>query len=202
MSIADTPPTPRPRRNLWRVLLLLLLLIPAIPSLYLLILNAQGSAAGCNPAGSLCVIGGRSLGEVAKRTLDAAAGLASFFVFLGAFLFAASLVPIHKGFAGAGSRILVALFTGFWSVLGAIIMGFVALANIAPHCSFNEGGVGTCRIFGVATQSGHHIGTAIWGVMIGVPLAALVFLIYAIVVTIAANNTKQKTLTFPPRNPA
>ena len=198
--MAETPPTAKPRRNLWRAILLILLLIPAIPSIYLLILNAQGAAAGCNPAGAECVIGGTSLGEVARRALDTAAGFASFFVFLGAFLFLACLVPIHKGFAGAGTRILAALFAAGWSVLGAIIVGFIALANIAPHCSFNEGGVGTCRIFGVATQSGHHIGTAVWGVMIGAPLAALVFLIYAIVVTIAANNTKQKTLTFPPRS--
>ncbi len=38
--------------------------------------------------------------------------------------------------------------------------------------------------------------------MIGVPLAGLIFLGYAAIVTIIANKTKQKTLTFPPRNPS
>jgi hypothetical protein len=36
--------------------------------------------------------------------------------------------------------------------------------------------------------------------MIGVPIAALVFIVYAVIVTIIANKTKQKTLTFPPRD--
>lgn len=199
MTIAETPPAAAPRRNFWRLVLLLLLIVPAIPSIFLLIVSFYGKAAGCDPAGAVCVIGGRSLGDVAKRSLDAAAGFAAFFVFLGGFWFALALLPIHRAFAGAGARLLAALFTAGWSVIGAIVMGFVALVNIASHCSFNEGGVGTCRIFDVGTTSGHHIGTAIWGVMIGVPLAGLIFLVYAVIVTIVANKTKQKTLTFPPR---
>lgn len=200
MSVLDAMPSPKPRRLRWRIILFILLLIPAIPSLFLLIVSIYGKIAGCDPAGAACIIGSRSLGDTAKRALDAAAGFASFFVFLGGLWFAFALIFVHRSFEGAGSRLLAALFTAGWSVIGAIIMGFVALANIAPHCSFNEGGVGTCRIFGVATQSGHHIGTAIWGVMIGVPFAGLVFIVYAVIVTIAANKTRQKTLTFPPRS--
>jgi hypothetical protein len=194
-------PPMNPRRLRWRIILFILLLVPAIPSIFLLITSIYGKIAGCDPAAATaCVIGGRSLGEVAKRALDAAAAFASFFVFLGGLWFALALIFVHRSFAGAGSRLLAALFAAFWSVVGAIIMGFVALAVIAPHCSFNEGGVGTCRIFDVGTTSGHHIGTAIWGVMIGVPLAALIFLAYAVIVTIIANKTKKKTLTFPQRS--
>jgi hypothetical protein len=201
MSVLDAMPPMTPRRLRWRIILFILLLIPAIPSIYLLIVAFYGKAAGCDPAAATtCVIGGRSLGEVAKRALDAAAAFASFFVFLGGLWFAFALIFVHRSFASAGSRLLAALFTAGWSVVGAIIMGFVALAVIAPHCSFNEGGVGTCRIFDVGTTSGHHIGTAIWGVLIGVPTAALVFIAYAIFVAIRAGKTKQKTLTFPPRN--
>jgi hypothetical protein len=199
MSVLDTLPSPNPRRLRWRIILLILLLIPAIPSIFLLIISIYGKIAGCNPAGAACIIGGTSLGETAKRALDAAAAFASFFVFLGGLWFAFALLFVHRSFAGAGGRLLAAMFTAFWSVAGAIVMGFVALASIAPHCSFNEGGVGSCRIFGVITTSGHHIGTAIWGVMIGIPIAALFFLVYVVVVTIIANKTKQKTLTFPPR---
>jgi hypothetical protein len=200
MPVPDAMPPMKPRRLRWRIVLLILLLIPIIPSIYLLILSIYGKIAGCDPAGAACIIGGRSLGDVAKRALDAAAAFASFFVFIGGFWFAFALIFIHRSFAGAGSRLLVALFTAGWSVLGAIIMGFVALANIAPHCSFNEGGVGTCGIFGVATQSGHHIGTAIWGVIFGIPIAVLVFIVYAVIVTIIANKTRQKTPSFPPRS--
>ena len=200
MSLHDTPAPAKPRRLRWRILLLVLLVVPAIPSIFLLIVSIYGKIAGCDPAGGECIVGVRSLGDMAKRSLDAAAGFASFFVFLGGLWFAFALFFVHRAFAGAGSRLLAALFTAFWSVAGAIVMGFVALANIAPHCSFNEGGVGTCRIFGVITTSGHHIGTTIWGVMIGVPFAGLVFLVYAVIVTIIANKTKPKTLTFPPRS--
>lgn len=199
MSALDATHAPKPRRLKWRLVLLLLLLVPAIPAIFLLIVSSYGKIAGCDPAGVACVIGGRSLGDTAKRALDAAAAFASFFVFIGGFWFAFALIFVHRSFAGAGGRLLAALFAAGWSVLGAIIMGFVALASIAPHCSFNEGGVGTCRIFGIATQSGHHIGTAIWGVMIGIPVAALVFIVYAVIVAIIANKTKQKRLTFPPR---
>jgi cytosine/uracil/thiamine/allantoin permease len=202
MSLLDAMPPMKPRRLRWRIILFVLLLIPAIPSIYLLIISIYGKISGCDPAGAACVIGGRSLGEVAKRALDAAAAFASFFVFLGGLWFAFALIFVHRSFAGAGSRLLAALFTAFWSVAGAIVMGFVALANLAPHCSFNEGGIGECRIFDVGTTSGHHIGTAIWGVILGIPVAGLIFLVYAVIVTIAANNTKQKTLTFPPRNPS
>lgn len=200
MATADASPAASPRRNLWRIALVLLLLVPAIPALFLFIISLYGKIAGCDPAGAACIIGGRSLGDVAKRALDAAAGFASFFVFLGGVWLALCLYPIHRSFAGAGGRLLAALVAAGWSVLGAIIAGLAALANLAPHCSFNEGGVGTCRIFGIATTSGHQIGTALWGVMIGVPLAGLVFLVYAVIVTIVANKTKQKTLKFPPRN--
>jgi cytosine/uracil/thiamine/allantoin permease len=202
MSLLDAMPPMKPRRLRWRIILFVLLLIPVIPSVYLLIISFYGKTAGCDPAGAACVIGGRSLGEVAKRALDAAAAFASFFVFLGGIWFAFALIFVHRSFAGAGTRLLAALFTAFWSVAGAIVMGFVALANIAPHCRFNEGGVGTCRIFDVATQSGHNIGTAIWGAMIGIPVAMLIFVVYAVIVTIIANKTKQKTLAFPPRNPS
>jgi cytosine/uracil/thiamine/allantoin permease len=202
MSVHDTLPSPKPRRLRWRIILFILLLIPAIPSIYLLIVAFYGKTAGCDPAGAVCVIGGRSLGDVAKRALDAAAAFASFFVFLGGLWFAFALIFVHRSFAGAGTRLLAALFSALWSVAGAIVMGFAALANIAPHCPFNEGGVGACRLFGVDTTGGHHIGTAIWGVMIGLPVAMLVFVVYAVVVTIIANKTKQKTLTFPPRSPS
>ncbi len=200
MSLLDAMPAPKPRRLKWRLVLLLLLLVPAIPATFLLVVSIYGKIAGCDPSGAACVIGGRPLGETAKRALDAAAAFASFFVFLGGLWFAFALIFVHRSFEGAGGRLLAALFAAGWSVLGAIIMGFVALANVAPHCSFNEGGVGSCRIFGVITTSGHHIGTAIWGVMIGVPLAGLVFLVYAVIVTIIANKHKEKTLKFPPRN--
>lgn len=199
MSVLDALPPPKPRRWRSRILLLVLMVIPTIPAIFLLIVWIYGKIAGCDPAGGACIIGVRSLGDVAKRSLDAAAAFASFFVFLGGLWFAFALIFVHRSFAGAGSRLLAALFTAGWSVLGPIVAGLFALAALAPHCSFNEGGVGTCRIFGVATQSGHHIGTALWGVMIGVPLAGLIFLVYAVVVTIVANKTKQKTLTFPPR---
>ncbi len=190
---------PKPRRWRARVLLLVLMVIPAIPAIFLLIVSLYGKIAGCDPAGAMCIIGTRSLGDVAKRSLDAAATFASFFVFLGGLWFAFALIFVHRSFAGAGSRLLAALFTAGWSVLGPIIAGLFALVILAPHCTFNEGGVGTCRLFGVATTSGHHIGTAIWGIMIGVPLAGLIFLAYAVIIAIAANRAKQKTLTFPPR---
>lgn len=202
MSVSDALPSARPRRLRWRLLLLVLMVIPAIPAIFLLIVSIYGKVAGCDPAGAACIIGGRSLGETAKRSLDAAAAFASFFVFLGGIWFAFALIFVHRSFAGAGSRLLAALLTAGWSVLGAIIAGLFALAILAPHCSFNEGGVGACRIFDVGTTSGHHIGTALWGVMIGIPIAGLIFLVYAVIVTIVANKTKQKTLTFPPRNPA
>lgn len=199
MSLLDAVPPLNPRRWRWRVLLLVLMVIPAIPAIFLLIVSIYGKIAGCDPAGATCIIGTRSLGDTAKRSLDAAAAFASFFVFLGGLWFGFALIFVHRSFTSAGSRLLAALFTAFWSIAGPIIMGFVALANIAPHCSFNEGGVGTCRLFGVITTSGHHIGTAIWGVLIGVPIAGLIFLVYVVIVTIIANKTKQKTLTFPPR---
>jgi hypothetical protein len=198
MSVLDALPSPKPRRMIWRIVLFILLLIPAIPSIYILIISVYGGIAGCDPAGAACVIGGRSLGDVAKRALDAAAAFATLFVLLGGFWFAFALIFIHRSFSSAGSRLLAALFVAGWSVLGPIIFGLVALASIAPHCSFNEGGVGTCRIFGVATQTGHQIGTALWGIMIGMPVAAIVFAIYAVIITIVANKTRQKTLTFPP----
>lgn len=201
MSVLDTPPPLKPRRWRWRILLLVLLVIPAIPAIFLLIVSIYGKTAGCDPAGGLCMIGGRSLGETAKRSLDAAASFASFFVFLGGLWFAVTLLFVHRSFSGAGARLLAALFSAGWSVLGAMIAGVFALANLASHCRFNEGGVGTCRLFGVETTSGHHIASAFWGLLIGVPLAGLIFLGYAVVVTIIANKTKKKTLTFPPRAP-
>jgi hypothetical protein len=200
MTTADASSAPRPRHTLWRIVLFILLLIPAIPSIYIFIISIYGDIAGCNVAGGECIVGGRSLGEVAKRGLDAAAAFSTLFVLLGAVWFALCLFPIHRSFASAGSRLVAALLVAGWSVLGAIIMGLIALAGLAPHCSFNEGGVGTCRIFGVATQTGHQIGTALWGVMIGMPTTALVFIVYAVVIVIASNKTRQKTLTFPPRS--
>jgi len=199
MSALDASPAPKPRYLRWRLVLLILLLIPAIPSIYILILSIYGDIAGCKVAAGECIVGGRSLGEVARRALDAAAAFSTLFVVLGAVWFALCLFPIHRSFANAGSRLVAAFFVAGWSVIGPIIMGLIALASIAPHCSFNEGGVGSCRIFGVATQSGHAIGTALWGIMIGMPTAALVFIVYAIFVAIRAGKTKQKTLTFPPR---
>lgn len=200
MTTTDAAPVAAPRRTLWRIALFVLLFIPAIPSIYLIVLSLQGKAAGCDVTAGACIVGGVSLGETAKRALDLAAGFSSFFAFLGGLWFALCLYPIHRSFAGPGSRLASAIFVAGWCVIGATVSGFIALSQIAPHCSFNEGGVGTCRIFGVATQSGHHIGTAIWGIMIGMPIAALVFLVYVIFVAIIANRSKPKTLTFPPRS--
>ena len=200
MSNAEATPPENPRRTLWRAVLILLLIVPAIPAIFVFIVSIYGDIAGCDVSAGACVIGGRSLGDVAKSALDAAAAFSTLFVVLGAVWFAFCLFPIHRSFADAGSRLVAAFLVAGWSVLGAIIMGLIALASIAPHCSFNEGGVGSCRIYGVVTQSGHAIGTALWGIIIGMPAAALIFIVYAIFIAIRAGKQKQKTLTFPPRN--
>jgi hypothetical protein len=201
MTTATTTLEPAPRRNLWRIILLILLLIPALPALVLFKIALLGKIAGCDvQADAACFFGGIALGDAAKRALGAAAGFAAFFVFLGGFWLLLCLYPIQRSFQNAGVRLIAALIAAGWSVIGAIIAGLAALGTLAPHCSFNEGGVGTCRLFGVITREGHNIGTALWGVFLGMPIAALVFIVYAIIVAVRAGSGKQKTLTFPPRS--
>jgi hypothetical protein len=102
MSLLDAMPPMKPRRWRSRILLLVLMVIPAIPAIFLLIVWVYGKIAGCEPAGGACIIGVRSLGDVAKRSLDAAAAFASFFVFLGGLWFAFALIFVHRSFASAG----------------------------------------------------------------------------------------------------
>lgn len=201
MTNAEIVERTDPRRNLWRAILLLLVTIPALPGIFLFIISLYGKVAGCDVTSAApCIVGGSSLGAVAKQTLDIAAGFAVFFVFLGGVWLLISLYPIHKSFRNTGARLTAALFIGCWSIAGGIIAGLIGLSSLAPHCSFNEGGVGTCRLFGVDTQSGHQIGTAIWGVMLGLPSIALIWLVYAVVAVIVSNRNKPRTITFPPRS--
>jgi hypothetical protein len=199
--MSDLPAPQEPKRGIWRIVFLVLLLIPALPALLLFATGVTGLALGCDPASDrLCYLGSISLGSAADYFLTLSGGFAIGFGFIGGLWLLLSLFPIRRAFTNAGLQLLAAAFMAGWALIAPLFLALWALSPIMHGgCRLNEGAVGNCPLFGIATTGGHQLAGAIWVLILGMPVAAAVFIAFAIFVAVRAGRGKQKTLAFPPR---
>jgi hypothetical protein len=202
-----TAPIKQERQTWTRVLLIPLIVVPFAPELTIVAAAALARIGGCAPAeSSTCLVAALPVSEVIAIALRAkasfivehvtdpqfqAAWLGALYLVIGILLVVGYLVVI-RGWMHLASRLLLGfaltLVFGLLPYYGSML----ALADLAnENCLPNEGGVGTCRLFGGYIQgpaySPVHDAVRIgWLALLGAPLALALFAVYAIAVVVMA----------------
>jgi len=153
-----------PRRHFWRVVLLLLLIIPSLPEIAILVAAALAGIMGCElDQKDACLIGSLPVSDIIAFALQAGAGvvitgmrishlwLIAFYVAIVGWLMV-SYIALILGWAHTFSRLLlgfvVALFFAFVPYFGPM-MAVSHLAN--NNCRPDDGGTRPCSS-GCSTQ--------------------------------------------------
>ena len=199
-SIARSATDEHGGRHPFRLILLLMLILPLIPELLIWGAALLAKFSGCRPdQQDVCLIGSLPVSDVIVRALEAGASFilgairnserwfVSFYVSVAAWL-GVCYLAIILGWAGTASR----LFIGFVVSLAFAILPYfgpmLALANLAHDaCRPNDGYVGPCTLFGGDVGPRAHDAVNLgWLGLIGAPLGLAMFVIYVIVVGILA----------------
>jgi hypothetical protein len=197
-----------PRRNLARLLLLPLIIVPFLPELAIVATAALARLGGCEPAeSSTCLIATLPVSEVIALALRVkasfivdhifdpkyqAAWLSALYLAIAVWLVVCYLAVI-RGWTHLASRLVIGFLVTLIFALLPYVGSMLALADLTDegYCLPNEGGIGTCRLFGGYIQgpeySPAHDAVRIgWLGFLGAPLALALFAVYAIVVIVMA----------------
>jgi hypothetical protein len=194
------------RRRFFRLVLLLLITIPFVPEIIIVATVAFARLIGCHPdQKGACMIGAVPVNEVIGLALAVTASfvvahagnlawLAAIYLSLAAWLAACFFVLVQ-----AWTRLPSRLWVGFAvALLFAFLPYFgpmTAIANITDHnCRPNEGGVGSCILFGAYVAPAHDAALMQWQVLIGGPLALGTFAVYAILVIVASRPSTKRSV--------
>ncbi|MBC9879390.1 hypothetical protein G8O24_18785 [Bradyrhizobium sp. INPA01-394B] len=196
-------------RYLWRLLSLLLIVIPFLPEIVIVSTAAVAEIMGWDQKG-VCTIYSLPLTKIITFALEAAASsilavirtdakwLPVFYAGVSAWL-CLCLITIYLGWASPLSRLLLgfaaALAFAFLPYLGPML-AIASLMN--DNCQPNEAGIGSCVVFGGyignAEYSPVHDAVAIgWLASYGVPLAFGILGIYAIAVILFWAGSRKRT---------
>ncbi|MGD1859191.1 MAG: hypothetical protein ACFB0E_04380 [Leptolyngbyaceae cyanobacterium] len=169
----------------WLVAILLISLV--LPVVLAALLVVTGKATGCQMAGSAaqpCLIWGVNIGHLIRALIDWAwyMPVRSVFEvpFLSATLLIGTLALIYKSFPG-WSRALIGFFSVWYICFTPAIAATVLVVFLAKQadCALNEGGVGSCHLFGSDMSSTFHTAASMpWLLIIAFPLCVLLSFIY------------------------
>lgn len=182
----------------WLIAFLLISLL--LPIIFATLLVGIGNVSGCQMIGKtaqICLVNGINIGQTIKNLVD----WTWYFPVLSMFqvpilivgLFVGLLVSIYKSFRG-WFRTLIGFFSIWYICFAPLIAGivFVAYLSRQAQCSLNEGGVGTCYLFGLDMGSTFHTAATLpWLLIILFPLCTITSVIY---IVIALVNRKQREL--------
>jgi hypothetical protein len=202
-----------PRRGFWRVVLLLLLIIPSLPEIAILVTSALAKIMGCEPGQrDACLIGSLPASDIIAFALQAGAGV----VITGVRMSQAWLVAFYVAIIGCLIASYVALILGWARTLNRLLLGLVvavffafvpyfgpmmAVAHLAnPNCRPDDSGTRPCTIFGgyVGDSDYSPANDAValgWLGLYGVPLSFAMFVGYAIVVIVIGVISAKRAVT-------
>jgi hypothetical protein len=176
-----------PRRS-WRIVLLILVLLPFLPELIIAATAALAAAAGCHVEDkAACLIGPLSPSGMIAVALSAGTLVGLGFGFGVAILWLVlCFIAASVGWTRLWMRLLLgAVITVIFALLPYIAPALAIAGFVNASCQPNEGGVGPCVIYGVDIDgAAHEAVTAIWLAFLGVPIALGMFVIYAVVIVI------------------
>ena len=169
----------------WRRLLLVLVLVPLLPEIVVFLVSAVASVAGCKPGGeAVCAAGPVHASDFIALALLAASWIGIAFGFgLAAIWLALCCLAITRGWRRIPHRVLLAFVV---CLLFAVIPYFGPMLSILhlvnPQCVPNEGGVGTCILYGGDVgDTANSVVALPWMMFLGAPIALGAFVTYAIV---------------------
>lgn len=181
-------PGTEPRRRWWRLALLLLVVLPFLPEIAIYAVGVLARIKGCVPdQKELCFIAGVNVSNVISRLLAVGLVIGSGFAGLGlaAVWLVICYLVVVRGWAGLAARLFLALLvTVMFALLPYLAPGFAIAPLVNANCQPNEGGVGSCVIFGGDISSAHHTVILPWLIFAGVPIALGTALVCAIVTAV------------------
>ncbi|KJC47721.1 hypothetical protein UB31_18370 [Bradyrhizobium sp. LTSP849] len=186
--VMSIEPATEARRHWWRLALLLLVVLPFLPELAISVVGGLAKIGGCVvDQKEVCLIVGVNVSDVVSGLVTAAVVIGSAFAWLGlaAVWLVLCYLAIVRGWAGLAARLLLALLvTVVFALLPYLAPGFAIAPFVNANCQPNEGGVGSCLIFGGNVSSAHHTVILPWLIFAGVPIALGTALACAIVMAI------------------
>jgi len=181
-------PATESRRHRWRLALLALVVLPFLPDLAITAVGVLAKGTGCVvEQKELCLIAGVDVSHVLSNLIAAAVVIGGAFAWmaLAAVWLVMCYLVIVRGWVTLASRCLLALLvTVVFALLPYLAPGFAIAPFVNASCQPNEGGVGSCIIFGGNVSSVHHTVILQWMILAGVPIALGTALTCAIVFAI------------------
>jgi hypothetical protein len=186
----------------------LLVIIPFLPEIVIWITATLAEIMGCRPdQKDTCLIWSLPVSEIIAIALRISAGfvvaatnngLLWFAVFCGAVTawLVVCYCALTLGWARTRSRLLlgfaIAVAFAFLPYFGPLL-SVAKLAN--SNCQPNEGGVGSCEIFGGYVGPAHDAVRAGWLILAGAPIALGAFIIYAAVMVMVSAVSRKRSET-------
>jgi hypothetical protein len=172
-------------RRFWRIVVLVLVVLPFLPEIVTLSVSVVAELRGCHVGDDIvCTIGSLSSANRIIRLALKAGFLVgvSFSSGVAAIWLALCYVSITRGWIGTSIRLTLAfsvsLILAFFPYLGPMI-SIGHLVN--PKCQPNEGGVGPCFMYGGNVGSIVHSNVFLsWEVFRGAPIAVGAFGLYVL----------------------
>ncbi|APG12395.1 hypothetical protein M2175_005536 [Bradyrhizobium elkanii] len=168
--------------------MLLLVVLPFLPELAISVVGGLAKIDGCVvDQKEVCLIAGVNVSSALSGLITAAVVIGSAFAWLGlaAVWLVMCYLVIVRGWVRLAARLLLALLvTAVFALLPYLAPGFAIAPFTNANCQPNEGGVGTCLIFGGNVGSAHHTVILQWLIFAGVPIALGTALACAIVIAV------------------
>ncbi|OUC15198.1 MAG: hypothetical protein B0A82_08200 [Alkalinema sp. CACIAM 70d] len=181
----------------WLIGFLLVSLL--LPIIFATLLVAIGQASGCQMVGKtaqICLVKGINIGQTIKTLVDWTWYIPLLSLFqvpiVSVGLLIGLLMLVHKSFRGWKSA-LIGVFSIWFMCFAPSIFGVIFVMYLAQQakCSLNEGGVGSCYLFGLDMGSTFHAAVMIpLFLIILFPLCTITSVAYII---ITFRNPKRKT---------
>lgn len=178
------------RRRFWRIVLLVLVVLPLLPEIVILTVSAIAELRGCHIGDeTVCTIGSlSSVSSVIRLALEAGFLIGvSFSYGAAAVCLALCYVSITQGWMGFSSRLILAFSVSLTLAFVPYLGPMISIGHLEnPNCHPNEGGVGPCIMYGGNVGSIVHNNIYLaWQVFWGVPVALGAFGLYVLFLLIA-----------------
>lgn len=169
----------------WRLILLVLVILPFLPELAIRAVVGLASVAGCSPADAApCTIGPVALGGLLRSSIAAAVATAMLLGFGGIVVWLIAIfVAVHRGFATTAVRLVLAFVLTVVFVYLPYLAPALAIADLMhADCRPHDLGVGACRLFGTAMgKASNDTQVVQWFTFLAGPVALILFAVYAFI---------------------
>ncbi len=201
-SMHAGPDDDRARRRFWRLMLLVLAVLPFLPEIFIRLAVTAASLKGCPvDAAEACRFGPLPVGGAIYGALSAGNLVSVAFGFGGAMVWLMlCYYALNRSWRNVALRLVIALALAALYALPPFLAPYLSIGDlINPGCRPNEGGVGDCFLYGYDVDGAAHDSvTAIWLGFIGVPLAAIGFGVYLITAIAVAMHVRHGGKPVPP----